>query len=129
VDGPALQTRLRIGAPAGTAPAAIAGQRYRCKQIGSFAKAQELLRQGPTWCRSPCRLPVSSDEHPGANAPSAPPPPAPRTRPLASLHWLSADNEVGRRPLHEAKEDVLAFRHSLRITGKGLEYQPAGAGQ
>ena len=36
-------------APAGTAPAAIAGQRYRCKQIGSFAKAQELLRQGHTY--------------------------------------------------------------------------------
>jgi len=31
-------------APAGTAPAAMAGQRYRCRQIGSFAKAQELLR-------------------------------------------------------------------------------------
>ena len=36
-------------APAGTAPAAIAGQRYRCKQIGSFAKAQEFLRQGHTY--------------------------------------------------------------------------------
>ncbi|MFZ0407124.1 MAG: thermonuclease family protein [Cyanobium sp.] len=36
-------------APAGTAPAAIAGQRYRCKQIGSFAKAQELLGQGHTY--------------------------------------------------------------------------------
>ncbi len=36
-------------APAGTAPAAMAGQRYRCKQIGSFAKAQELLRQGHTY--------------------------------------------------------------------------------
>jgi hypothetical protein len=36
-------------APAGTAPAAIAGQRYRCKQIGSFARAQELLRQGHTY--------------------------------------------------------------------------------
>jgi endonuclease YncB( thermonuclease family) len=36
-------------APAGTAPAEIAGQRYRCKQIGSFAKAQELLRQGHTY--------------------------------------------------------------------------------
>ena len=35
--------------PAGTAPAAITGQRYRCKQIGSFAKAQELLRQGHTY--------------------------------------------------------------------------------
>ena len=30
----------------GSAPAAIAGQRYLCRQIGSFAKAQELLRQG-----------------------------------------------------------------------------------
>jgi endonuclease YncB( thermonuclease family) len=36
-------------APAGTVPAAIAGQRYRCRQIGSFAKAQELLRQGHTY--------------------------------------------------------------------------------
>jgi endonuclease YncB( thermonuclease family) len=36
-------------APAGTAPAGMAGQRYRCKQIGSFAKAQELLRQGHTY--------------------------------------------------------------------------------
>ncbi|PZV24970.1 MAG: nuclease [Cyanobium sp.] len=35
--------------PAGTAPAAMAGQRYRCRQIGSFAKAQELLRQGHTY--------------------------------------------------------------------------------
>ncbi len=36
-------------APAGTAPAAKVGQRYRCKQIGSFTKAQELLRQGHTY--------------------------------------------------------------------------------
>jgi hypothetical protein len=27
----------------------MAGQRYRCRQIGSFAKAQELLRQGHTY--------------------------------------------------------------------------------
>jgi hypothetical protein len=26
-----------------------AGGRYRCKEIGSFAKAQELLRQGHTY--------------------------------------------------------------------------------
>jgi endonuclease YncB( thermonuclease family) len=36
-------------APAGTAPTEMAGQRYRCRQIGSFAKAQELLRQGHTY--------------------------------------------------------------------------------
>jgi endonuclease YncB( thermonuclease family) len=34
---------------AGTSPAAMAGQRYRCRQIGSFARAQELLRQGHTY--------------------------------------------------------------------------------
>ncbi len=36
-------------APAGTAPAAKVSQRYRCKQNGSFTKAQELLRQGHTY--------------------------------------------------------------------------------
>ncbi|WP_255099304.1 hypothetical protein [Synechococcus sp. L2F] len=36
-------------ATAGTVPAAKVGQRYRCKQNGSFTKAQELLRQGHTY--------------------------------------------------------------------------------
>jgi len=36
-------------APVGSAPAAIAGQRYRCRQIGSFTRAQELMRQGHTY--------------------------------------------------------------------------------
>jgi endonuclease YncB( thermonuclease family) len=36
-------------APVGSGPAAIAGQRYHCRQIGSFAKVQELLRQGHTY--------------------------------------------------------------------------------
>ena len=36
-------------APPASAPATIAGQRYRCRQIGSFTRAQELLRQGHTY--------------------------------------------------------------------------------
>lgn len=36
-------------APAASAPGAITGQRYCCRQIGSFARAQELLRQGQTY--------------------------------------------------------------------------------
>jgi len=36
-------------APVGSAPAAIAGQRYSCRQIGSFTWAQELFRQGHTY--------------------------------------------------------------------------------
>jgi endonuclease YncB( thermonuclease family) len=35
--------------PDGTTPG---GRRYRCKEIGSFAKAQELLRQGHTYLDS-----------------------------------------------------------------------------
>lgn len=42
--------------PSGTAPvrttpprATPTGVRYRCKEIGSFARAQELLRQGHTY--------------------------------------------------------------------------------
>ena len=75
-------------APAESAPAAMAGQRYRCRQIGSFAKAQELLRQAtPTsmamvmgwparvcaertdtrtfglWSSSACSLPSSFERH------------------------------------------------------------------
>ena len=32
--------------PAGTTPG---GRRYRCKEIGSYTKAQELLRQGHSY--------------------------------------------------------------------------------
>jgi len=35
--------------PDGTTPG---GRRYRCKQIGSYARAQELLRQGHTYLDS-----------------------------------------------------------------------------
>lgn len=35
--------------PTGSAGAPSGGQRYTCKQIGSFARAQELLKQGHTY--------------------------------------------------------------------------------
>ncbi len=35
--------------PDGTTPG---GRRYRCKEIGSYARAQELLRQGHTYLDS-----------------------------------------------------------------------------
>ena len=42
-----FRRRLRSAAiPDGTTPG---GLRYRCKEIGSYAKAQELLRQGHTY--------------------------------------------------------------------------------
>ena len=37
--------RRAASIPDGTTPG---GRRYRCKEIGSYAKAQELLRQGHT---------------------------------------------------------------------------------
>ncbi len=41
--------RPSVVVPDGTTPA---GRRYRCKEIGSYAKAQELLRQGHTYLDS-----------------------------------------------------------------------------
>ena len=38
--------RRSAAIPDGTTPG---GRRYRCKEIGSYAKAQELLRQGHTY--------------------------------------------------------------------------------
>jgi len=35
--------------PVGTVTAPMSGQRYRCREIGSWARAQELLRQGHTY--------------------------------------------------------------------------------
>ena len=37
-----------VGAP-GTGSAAVVGHRYKCKEIGSYARAQELLREGHTY--------------------------------------------------------------------------------
>jgi endonuclease YncB( thermonuclease family) len=37
-----------VGAP-GTGSAVVIGHRYKCKEIGSYARAQELLREGHTY--------------------------------------------------------------------------------
>jgi len=37
-----------VGAP-GTGSAAVVGHRYKCKEIGSYDRAQELLREGHTY--------------------------------------------------------------------------------
>ena len=37
-----------LGAP-GTGSAAVVGHRYKCKEIGSYARAQELLKEGHTY--------------------------------------------------------------------------------
>ena len=58
--GPRRSTSSRPGPPPASGPpgpvrvpvaptAAPAGNRYNCKEIGSFAKAQQLLRQGHTY--------------------------------------------------------------------------------
>jgi hypothetical protein len=41
----------RPAAPQGSRPAAAipGGRRYRCSEVGSYARAQELLRQGHTY--------------------------------------------------------------------------------
>ena len=41
--------RRSAATPDGTTPG---GRRYRCKEIGSYAKAQELLRQGHSYLDS-----------------------------------------------------------------------------
>jgi hypothetical protein len=47
---PALPWHPHGVGPAPVHPtAASAGNRYTCREIGSFAKAQELLRQGHTY--------------------------------------------------------------------------------
>jgi hypothetical protein len=57
--------RGRSGAviPDGTTPG---GHRYRCREIGSYARAQELLRQGHTYLDSNSdgeRHPVAAEIH------------------------------------------------------------------
>jgi endonuclease YncB( thermonuclease family) len=45
--------------PDGTTPG---GRRYRCSEIGSYAKAQELLRQGHTYLDCPASTPLAAGQ-------------------------------------------------------------------
>ena len=38
-----------VGGTSGSGSAAVVGHRYKCKEIGSYARAQELLREGHTY--------------------------------------------------------------------------------
>jgi hypothetical protein len=47
--GGSVSTASPTAVSAGSARSVMAGHHYRCKEIGSFARAQELLRQGHTY--------------------------------------------------------------------------------
>ncbi|MEI6829387.1 MAG: thermonuclease family protein [Synechococcaceae cyanobacterium ELA445] len=48
-SGGSVSSSSPSAAPVGSAPGVMAGRHYRCKEIGTFARAQELLRQGHTY--------------------------------------------------------------------------------